>query len=100
MRSPVPGLRSLALMRAGVAGPKSVAEPSHPSPSAGATVRSTRWIYLLPLLFLAVLAACDGASPTEPEAAGAATPSREAPNGKPDRPVHRVHAAPAQPRAE
>ena len=91
MRAPVPSLRSLALMRAGVV----TLTPSPSSVSAVAKRRSSRRFRLWPALLLALLAACDGASPTEPETAGSAIPNREAPGGKPDRPVHQVHAGPA-----
>ena len=94
MRAPASSLRSLVQLRAGV-----VAAPGQPArrpgcPASRSGIGSSRWAsiltYLVPLLFAAALAACDGAGPTAPDSSESALPGRAERTGRPDRPSHVV----------
>ena len=94
MRAPASSLRSLVQLRAGV-----VAAPARTAcrsgwPAFRSGAGSFPWAsiltYLVPLLFAAALAACDGAGPTAPDSSESALPGRTEGTGRPDRPNHVV----------
>ena len=104
MRAPASSLRSLARIRSGVVRPSSRPSSDRPSRRSGSPTpagSASRWgtalSYLLPLLLVAALTACDGAAPTEPVPSGVTVPARTWRGEGTGRPNHLVQSARARP---